>query len=465
MSKRIEINLDKKLPELKTAKVHFIGVGGIGVSGVAKCFCGLGFQVSGSDMKSNKNTELLESLGAKIYLGHKAENVLDVDFIITSSAIKQDNPEIVQAKKQGIEIFHRSHALEFLLRQSTYSIGFSGTHGKTTSTGMSSLVFELSGKNPTSVIGGMLPQIQTNAKLGSGDFAIAELDESDGTILLYQPSITVVTNLEVDHVDHYTDGFSQLLDTFKTFVSNLEHQSKLVLNADDSGVMRLYDEIDFENVIFYSLNDANEARYNAKNIIFDGLSSSFDFYENNVKLGNIDLSVPGEHNVSNAMGVIASSLEAGLTFEEIQKSLHEFIGTGRRFEYVGEYNQAKIYDDYAHHPTEVTATLKSAKALGKRVVAVFQPHRYSRLQGLWEDFKDSFLYADCVVVTDVFPAGEAYNLEYNGESFAKEIGANYVPGTIDSIQDNVVKFIQPDDIVLTIGAGDITQLGRKICSK
>lgn len=466
MSQRIEIDLTKKITKIDCDKsIHFMGIGGIGVSGVAKCFLQLGFKVSGSDIKPNKNTDLLKELGADIFIGHKEENVRNACIVIASSAIKQENPEVVEAKKLGVEIYHRSHALEFLLRQSKCSIGFSGTHGKTTTTGMASLIFELLGKKPTSIIGGILPQLKTNAKLGEGNFAIAELDESDGTILLYQPSITVVTNLEVDHVDHYTDGFAQLLNTFETFVGNLPGSSKLVLNADDEGVMELHERVGFKNTIFYSIKDADWADLKAENIKREGLLSTFNVVRSGQLLGNITLNVPGEHNVSNAMGVITAALEAGVTFEDIQKTLCEFVGTGRRFEFIGEYNGAKIYDDYAHHPTEVLATLNSAKPLGNRLVAVFQPHRYSRLQGLWDDFLKSFMSADLIIVTDVFPAGEPHSLEFNGETFAKAINATYIGGAIDEIQDKVSGLIQPEDIVLTIGAGDITQLGRKICSK
>lgn len=473
MSEKIEIELNKKFPKNfdKSKKIHFIAIGGIGVSAIAKCFLELGFNVSGSDIKENKNTVLLKELGADIFIGHKAENISGAELIIASSAIKIDNPEVIEAKKNNIPIYHRSHGLEALMRgfgqpKKPISIGFSGTHGKTTTTGMASLVFELSGKNPTSVIGGILPQFDTNAKVGTGGYVIAELDESDGTIVLYSPDITVVTNLEVDHVDHYTDGFAQLLETFKTVADNLSNTAKIVINADDKGCMELFKSIDKSKVILYSTQNAQNADFSAKNITLKGLSSSFDVYKKDKFLGHLELSVPGEHNVSNSIAVMISALECGISFEQIKNSIKQFGGTKRRFEFVGEFHGAKIYDDYAHHPTEIIATLNSAKQLNKRIVAIFQPHRYSRFKGFWNEFKESFKDADVLVMTDVYAAGEEFLADYNSEKFAQEIkNAIYLKGSVDEIQDQIDLYIKPDDIVLTIGAGDITQLGYKLCQK
>lgn len=473
MAEKIEIDLSKKFPEDfdKSKKIHFIAIGGIGVSAIAKYFLEMGFRVSGSDMKENKNTDLLREAGAEIFTGHSASNVEGAALIVASSAIRVDNPEIVEAKKLGIPIYHRSHALEAVMRgvgqsQKPVGIGFSGTHGKTTTTGMASLVFELSGKSPTSMIGGILPQFSTNAKLGSGGYVISELDESDGTIVLYSPDILVVTNLEVDHIDHYKDGFEQLLETFLITAGNLPAGAKLVLNADDTGCMELYKKADKSKVVLYSTQNSPQADFFAKNSILKGLSSSFDVYKKDKFLGKIELSVPGEHNISNALSVIISALECGISFVDIQKSIKQFIGTKRRFELVGEFNGAKIYDDYAHHPTEIEATLKSAKQLNKRVVAIFQPHRYTRFAGFWEDFKKSFSGADVLLVTDVYAAGDEFSPEYNSEIFAQQVaGATYIKGNIDEIKSKVADFIKPDDVVLTIGAGDITQLGYKLCQK
>ena len=473
MAEKIEIDLSKKFPENfdKSKKIHFIAVGGIGVSAIAKYFLEAGFQVSGSDIKENKNTELLCNLGAEIFIGHQASNIKNAALIVASSAIRIDNPEIIEAQKQNIPVYHRSHSLEAIMRgigqsKKPFSIGFSGTHGKTTTTGMASLVFELSGKNPTSMIGGILPQFNTNAKFGNGEYVISELDESDGTIVLYAPDILVVTNLEVDHIDHYKDGFEQLLKTFDTTCKNLPKNAKLVLNADDTGCMKLYEITDKSKVILYSTKNSTQANFTSKNIKMNGLSSSFDVYKKDKFLGKIELSVPGEHNISNALSVIISALECGISFENIEKSIKEFTGTKRRFEFVGEFNGAKIYDDYAHHPTEIEATLKSAKQLNKRIIAVFQPHRYTRLAGLWEDFKKSFTNADILVVTDVYAAGDEFLPKYNSEIFAQQVlGANYIKGNIDEIKSKITDFIKPEDVVITIGAGDITQLGYKLCQK
>jgi UDP-N-acetylmuramate--alanine ligase len=473
MSEKAEIDFSKRIPlDLdKSAKIHFIAVGGIGVSAIAKCFLELGFKVSGSDIKENKNINLLKEMGAEIFIGHDASNIEGADIIIASSAIRVDNPEVIEAQKRNIPIYHRSQGLDAILRgagqaQKPVSIGLSGTHGKTTTTGMASLIFELSKKDPTMLIGGILPQLGTNAKVGKGGYAIAELDESDGTIVFYAPDITVVTNLEVDHLDHYKDGFKQVLATFKQFTDNFADTAKLILNADDSGCMELYKIVDKSKVVLYSIKDAQGADFYAKNANLNGLSSSFDVYKKDQLLGRVDISVPGEHNVSNSLAVIIASLEAGISFEDIKKSIKEFGGTKRRFEYVGEFQGAKIYDDYAHHPTEIMATLHSAKQLNKRVVALFQPHRYTRLKALWDDFKNSFGEADELVVIDVYSAGDEFDPQYNSENFAKEVEkAHYIKGSVDEVKDSVADFIKADDIVLTIGAGDITQLGYKLCQK
>ena len=473
MAEKIDIDLNKKFPENfdKSQKIHFIAIGGIGVSAIAKCFLELGFRVSGSDIKENKNTILLQEMGADIFIGHEASNIDGAALIIASSAIRVDNPEVVAAQQLGVPVYHRSHGLEALMRgfgqdKKPVGIGFSGTHGKTTTTGMASLVFELSGKNPTSVIGGILPQFDTNAKVGNGGYVIAELDESDGTIVLYSPDILVVTNLEVDHIDHYKDGFAQLLETFSIVSGNLKDGSKFILNADDAGCLELYKIADKSKVILYSTKGAAQADFSAKNVVLEGLSSFFDVFQKDELLGKIELSVPGEHNVSNALSVTISALESGIAFSDIQKSIKQFGGTKRRFELVGEFNGATVYDDYAHHPTEIIATLNSAKQLGKRVVAIFQPHRYTRLAGLWEDFKKSFELADVLVVIDVYAAGDPFSDEYNSEVFAHQVvGANYIKGSIEEVKTQVTSFIEPDDVVLTIGAGDITQLGYKLCQK
>ncbi|MDD3420251.1 MAG: cyanophycin synthetase, partial [Candidatus Gastranaerophilales bacterium] len=310
-----------------------------------------------------------------------------------------------------------------------------------------------------------LPQFGTNAKVGKGGYAIAELDESDGTIVQYSPDITVVTNLEADHLDHYVDGFKQVLATFKQFTDNFSDSAKIILNADDFGCLELYKIVDASKVILYSYKNNPKADFSAQNIALDGLSSSFDVYKKDILLGRIEISVPGEHNVSNALAVIIASLQCGLPFDEIKAAIKQFGGTKRRFEYVGDYNGAKIYDDYAHHPTEIRATLHSAKQLGKRVVAIFQPHRYTRLAALWDDFKESFDEADELVVIDVYSAGDEFDSKYNSENFAKQMPkSTYIKGNIDEVVTKI-DFIKSDDLVLTIGAGDITQLGYKLCQK
>lgn len=464
---KVEIDFDKDFPlEFdKNKKIHFVAVGGIGVSAVAKCMQQLGYQVSGSDIKENKNTNALKEKGANIFIGHKSSNIDGVGALIVSSAIKKDNPEIIAAQNQNIPIFHRSQGLNAITKglgfdKKPISIGLSGTHGKTTTTGMTTLVFEVAKKSPTFLIGGFLPQLKTNAQAGSGDFVISEMDESDGTIVLYSTDVLLITNLEVDHVDYYTNGLEQIIDTFKTVVSKTQ---KVVLNIDDYGCKKLYSNIDKNKIVTYSIKSEN-ADFYAKNIHLKENKTVFDVYQKSNLLGQIELKIPGIHNVSNALGVLIVCLEAGLSFSDIKNGLHEFVGTGRRFEFVGKKNEAKYYDDYAHHPTEVKATIESAKQLAGRVVAVFQPHRYTRFQGFWEEFKDALKSADEVIITDVYSAGEDEIENVNSEKFAKEVeGFRYFKGDTTAIANQLKDFVRPNDIVLTLGAGTITEVGYKIC--
>lgn len=461
----IDFNKDFPLNFDKNKKIHFVAVGGIGVSAVAKSLIELGFQVSGSDIRPNKNTKALEDKGARIFIGHDASNIDGAAALVVSSAIKNDNPEIVEAMRQNIPIFHRAQGLKAVLEglgfdKKPVSIGLTGTHGKTTTTGMTTLIFEMAKKAPTFLIGGFLPQFHTNAQAGSGDFAIAEMDESDGTIVIYNTDILLITNLEVDHVDFYKNGLEQIIDTFEQVVNKTK---KIVLNIDDYGCKKLYSKVDKTKILTYSIKGEN-ADFCAKNIHLKESKTVFDVYKKNEKLGQIELQVPGIHNVSNAIGVLMVCLEAGLSFEEVQNGLQEFVGTGRRFEFVGQKDGVKYYDDYAHHPTEIKATIESAKQLQKRVVAVFQPHRYTRLQTFWEEFKNSLQLADVVVVTDVYGAGEAPIEGINSEKFASEVGSFvYLKGDMNTVSNQLQDFVKAGDIVLTLGAGTITEVGYKIC--
>lgn len=473
-----ELDMSKKLDEIinKNSKLHFIAIGGIGVSAVAKIFLQAGYQVSGSDIKENKNVVMLKEMGAEIFIGHKPQNIQSANIIIVSSAIHPDNPEIIEAKHLNIPIFHRSQALAYLMSKKT-SIGASGTHGKTTTSGMAATVLNNIKDGTSFAIGGIIPELKTNAQYGHGTFFVSELDESDGTILMYTPDVTIVTNLELDHVDFYTRGFGQLLETFEKFSSNLKKDGKLVINADNEGTRQLLDRIDRNKVILYTTKQnyltGYEKTYSAKNIKLKGFSSSSEIYLNNNFIGELKLNVPGEHNIADALGVVAALMEKGINFEDISSNIKTFTGMGRRFEIIGDYNKAKIIDDYAHHPTEIKATINSAKSILKnqqkgRLIVIFQPHRYSRFEGLWTEFLTAFNGVDKLYICDVYAAGEEPSSKHTPEEFAKQIKnvpTVYLRGKINDITEDVKNLIQPQDIVITMGAGDITNLGRNICQK
>jgi UDP-N-acetylmuramate--alanine ligase len=483
MSERLKIDKNKGFPKEITVEnskvIHFVGLGGIGMSGLAKFLLELGYKVSGSDIKDSTAMFSISAHGGTVYVGHNAENVEKASLVVVSSAIKTDNPEIVEAMRKNIPIIHRSHVLEALMsglgrKDKQTSIGVSGTHGKTTTTGMISLVFDDAKLNPSIVVGGQMPFLNTNSKLGSGKYFIAELDESDGSIELYSPDISVITNLEHDHPDHYTGGIDQLLDTFERYIKGLNNDSKIIVSADCPGIERLISRINHPGIILYSIDETNrKAKYIVKNINAEGLKTNAAVYKDGEYIGDLNLGVPGLHNVADALATIAVAMESGLEFKQVAYSLNRFTGMKRRFQLLGTVSGAKIIDDYAHHPTEVQAVLKAAKSVvesrGKgRVVAIFQPHRYSRLANLWNDFKESFKDADVLYVCDIYAACERPIEGISAEKFCKEVNhsnAHYAPGAVDRLPELVNSIIRPDDLVLTIGAGDITKLGYIIIEK
>ena len=458
--------------------IHFIAIGGIGMSGLAKILLEFGYKVSGSDIKNNANIISLEKSGAVIKIGHSYDNIKDVSLVVVSSAIKQDNPELIEAKKQNIPVIHRSQLLESLMsglgqEKKQFSIGVTGTHGKTTTSGMTAFLFEKAGLNPSFAIGGQLPHFDVNSKAGSGNHFVSELDESDGSIELYTPDISIITNLEFDHADHYEKGFEQILETFERYVNDLDKNSKIIINTDDAGNLDLLKRVNSENMITYSSNSKHhlhkDAVYRAETIATVP-NAKMNVYKNGELLGEITIGVPGIHNISNALAATAAAVECGVSFSQIAYALKEFSGMKRRFQTVGYLNGARIIDDYAHHPTEVEATLKTAKEVVSsekkgRVVAIFQPHRFTRLANLWQDFVNAFKDADIVYLCDVYPAGEAPIENVNSEKLSKEITNTkvyYVSGDLENVAKIVTKEISENDIILTMGAGNITQLGKLI---
>lgn len=457
---------------------YFIAIGGIGMSGLAKYLLEAGYDVMGSDIKSNKNTIELEKMGAKIFIGHDAANLPENCAVISSTAIKEDNPELIKAHKLGLEILHRSDMLSRISKgeignKKKYFIGYSGTHGKTTTSGLASYVLEKAGLNPAFVVGGIVPEVGVNAKSGKGDFFVAELDESDGTIVKYQPEISVINNLEVDHVDFYTDGMKSILSKFKTYLSQLPAGAKVLINKDCDGNVQLMNDNKGINFITFGLKNINSpADYMAKNIEFEAHQTSFDIFLRGEFLINIKTKLIGEHNIYNAMGVLASLNEANVDLSLVKEHFKTFTGMGRRFQLVAQFDGVSVYDDYAHHPTEIKATLSAVVNSGafknKNIIAVFQPHRYSRLQGLWDEFLEAFDGVASVYMTDIYAASEepieGVSSERFVEELSKKIDANckHLPGSIEKVAEQLLPTLKPNDIVIGLGAGTITTLGKEI---
>ena len=435
-------------------RYHFIAIGGIGMSGLAKYLLEDGHTVSGSDIADSKYVEKLRELGATVFIGHDAKNVPNDAIIIKSSAIRENNPEVVRAKELGLKIYHRSDLLEEIAKSAQDSgkffIGFSGTHGKTTTSGMASYVLDKAGLEPSFVDGGIIPELNTNAQHKSGEYFVAELDESDGTIVKYYPDILVINNLEEDHIDFYKNGMPDLVKTFNQAISQAQ---KVLINNDNEGTALLSG-----NFVTFGLNDAD---YTAKKINSD----TIDIFYKGEHLTKIKTQLAGVHNVYNILAVVSSLNEAGVDIQKVAEYFYGFTGMGRRFQKVGEVNGIAIYDDYAHHPTEIKATLDAAASkFGKdNVVAVFQPHRYTRLQSLWNEFKGAFSNAGRVIVTDVYAASEDPIAGISGENFAKDLTeSEYFSGDMKSVAKELLPTLKKGDVVIGLGAGTITNLGKEL---
>ncbi|MDD4665136.1 MAG: UDP-N-acetylmuramate--L-alanine ligase [Clostridia bacterium] len=444
-------------------RIHFIGIGGAGMSGIAQILLNLGYHISGSDLQTSEITERLVSLGAVIYLGHH-ENNLDnrVHTVVISSAIPLNNPEVVKAQSSGIPVIQRAEMLSRLMKRQK-GIAIAGAHGKTTTSSMISLLFEKNNYDPTVVLGGEVSDLGGNAKLGRGELIIAEADESDGSFLKLCPTITVVTNIDDDHLDHYGTP-EKIREAFYKFVLKTPPDGFAVLCADDPGVAALIPEVE-EEVKLITYGFSPTADYMARDLRLEGFHTKFIVENRGQVLGEIVLKIPGKHNVYNALAAIAVGMECGLPFAKIAKNLLDFRGVQRRFEKIGEVNGVCIYDDYAHHPSELKATLAAAKTVGaQRVVAVFQPHRFSRTQFLKQEFGRAFQDADVLVMTEIYAAGErplpGVSARLLLEEIEKQTGqkTEYIPDK-DLIALQLAEMVRPGDLVLTLGAGDIWSVG------
>lgn len=453
----------------KNKKFHFIAIGGIGMSGLAKYLLELGCTVSGSDIKESKYTKKVEDLGAKVYIGHDAKYIEPDMIIVASTAIRDDNPEKIRAKELGLEVLHRSDVLKMISEgvgnEIHQFIGFSGTHGKTTTSGLCSYVLEKAGLEPSYCVGGIIPSLDTNAKASLGKHFVAELDESDGTIIKYHTNISVINNLEVDHVDFYKNGFDDLLKTFRQHLDNMAKNGKVIVNKDCNGIKKLMASNNDVKFITFGI-ESGGVDYSARNMSFTEFGSAFDVYYRGQKLVSLKLIVPGKHNIYNALAVVSALNEDGVDIEKVRPHFETFSGMGRRFQKVAEFDGIRIFDDYAHHPTEIKTTLDSARLCDtNRLVAIFQPHRYSRLKGLWEDFLKSFGAVDKLIVLDVYSASEDAIEGVNSKIFAqcfKNEDVTYVSGSMENAARKILPLLKSGDMVVTLGAGDVTRIGGEL---
>ncbi|WP_284637876.1 UDP-N-acetylmuramate--L-alanine ligase [Paenibacillus silviterrae] len=437
--------------------IHFIGIGGYGMSAIAKVMLEMGYQVSGSDLAQQELTEKLVAKGAQVFIGHEAQNVKGADVVVYSTALSKDNVEMVAAEELNIPILHRSQMLARLMNAKK-GIAVAGAHGKTTTSSMIALVLEKTGTDPTFIIGGEIMNVGSNAKAGKGDWVVAEADESDGSFLQYQPLIALVNNIEADHLENYDGSFENLKKAYAQFLSQVKEDGKAVVCKDDAFLQEMIPQIKSE-VITYGID--TDADVIARNIELGDRKVAFEVVRNGTPLGTIQLSVPGRHNVYNAMATLITCMEAGLTFQQVADAITDFRGAKRRFQVLGEVDDILVIDDYAHHPTEIEATIQAAKATGKRIIAVFQPQRYTRTYFLFEQFSRAFPDADEVIITDIYsPAGEK---QIEGITSAKLVelirqnsntNVSYIP-TKEEVQSYLLRHVQSGDLVITMGAGDI----------
>ena len=448
--------------DTKNKNLHFIAIGGVGQSALAKILKIKGYNVSGSDIKESKYTKELRDLGVQINIGHDKNVIKENMTIVLSSAIKEDNEELIRAKELNLPLYHRSDILKLISELYDCFIGFSGTHGKTTTSGLCSYVLEKINAHPAYASGGIIQGLNTNANsYPDSKIFIAELDESDGTIIKYTPDFIAINNLEADHFDFYKNGEEDLINTFKTFIDNLKQSSKIFINIDDEGNNLLIKKVSDKNIITYSIKNKN-SDYFADNIKISG-ENSFDLYVKGKYITEIKTQLTGFHNVINALCVISVLNEKGFNINDIKPYLYSFSGMKRRYEKVFENENVTVIDDYAHHPTEIKALLENAKKrTDKNIVAIFQPHRYTRLKALWNDFLNSFDLADELFILDTYSAGDKYDEKYNSKNFASAIHhkcAKYIKGNMDDAAREISKYIKKNDYIITIGAGDVTKTG------
>ena len=443
----------------KLKHIHMIGIGGTGMNGIAEVLLNLGYKISGTDIMPNEATRRLSQLGAEISIGHQAEKVKGADVVVISSAIKDDNVEVEEARRLKIPIIPRAEMLAELMRMK-YGVAVAGSHGKTSTTSMIAQVLENGGFDPTIIVGGRLNTLGAHAKLGEGDFIVAEADESDRSFLYLSPFIAVLTNLDEEHLDQYKT-IEEIKKTFVNFANKVPFYCPVVLCLDDPNLQSMIPDIE-RRIITYGFS--TQANVFAKNQQFENFSSTSSLFWNGKELGTLKLNVPGSHNISNAMAAVAVGLDLGIPSKVILKSLEEYKGIGRRFELKKQVNDIMVIEDYGHHPTEIKATLEAAKAgWTRRVIVIFQPHRFTRLSFLMKDFATSFNDADILIVTEIYPAGEKPIPGISGKKLYEEVelfGHKNVIFEQDMarIPELIGKTARTGDLIIVMGAGNINKI-------
>lgn len=445
--------------------IHFIGIGGIGMSGIAEVFLGLGLEVQGSDLAEKETVQRLRKLGANIFLGHDKNNIGNAEVVVVSSDIHTENPEVLEAKKRNIPVIPRAEMLGELMRL-RHGIAIAGSHGKTTTTSLVAAILQHAHFDPTVVIGGKVNQLGSNAKLGRGPFLVAEADESDGSFRLLSPSIAVITNIDPEHLNYWKGGIEEIKAAFVDFANHLPFFGLAVICLDSEHVRAVLPQLK-RRIATYALD--HEAEYQARDITHTGLMTEFTLVKHGQEIDRFHINLVGRHNVQNSLAALAVGDELGIPFPVMKEALLEFSGVQRRFTLIGETQGITIIDDYGHHPTEIKAVLNAAKVTfpDRRILVLFQPHRHTRTHELFDDFVGAFNDAHHVFLTDIYGAGESPIGDISSKKLAKackDAGFKHVEygGTLVDATEKIAAFAKPDDVIITLGAGSITQSAPKL---
>lgn len=444
-------------------KGHLIGIGGVSMSPLAEVLKGMGLDIRGSDMNESEKTEHLRSLGIEVHIGHSAENLApDADFVVRTAAVHDENPEIVAACERGIPVFERAQAWGAIMKKYPNALCIAGTHGKTTTTSMSTHILMAAQRDPTVMIGGTLPLLHAGHRVGKGDTIVMESCEYYNSFLSFSPTIAVILNIEADHLDFFKD-LADIQNSFRAFAARVPENGRIVANMDDANTMEALKPLNRE-IFTFGLTD--KADVYAANIEAKGAQTEFDVIYKGEVFTHVSLRVPGLHNVKNALAATAAAICLGIDATSVSYGLAGFTGAGRRFEFKGKFNGADVYDDYAHHPGELKALLDAVQPLGyKRIIVVFQPHTYSRTKALFPDFVEQLKRTDLTYLAEIYAAREKNTLGISSADLAKEIpNAIYLP-TFDELEKSLRFTAAPGDIILTVGAGDVYKLGERLVAE